>query len=183
MRTSGFHNLCGGMRRSLTPPNSDAFHLRFMSFHSWNGHRESLILKPIGHLSTDVRARPAPAFTDCQIIRNRSTYRHWHFHSKLTHERRIVRATKDPPLQILITPPDSYLHKTRHNSPITLKTHQFQPDVGHQQLVLFVLEKESFELCKRTIITPTTSMICINVKPKLSCKGSDSLATGRSSTL
>lgn len=30
---------------------------------------------------------------------------------------------------------------------------------------------------------PTTSIICISVNPKLNCKGSDSLATGRSSTL
>jgi len=29
----------------------------------------------------------------------------------------------------------------------------------------------------------TTSMICIRVRPKLSCRGSDSFITGRSSTL
>lgn len=32
--TSGFQMRCGGIRRSLTPPYSDVFHLRFMSFHS-----------------------------------------------------------------------------------------------------------------------------------------------------
>ena len=32
--TSGFHNLWGGIRKSLTPPYSDEFHRKFMSFHS-----------------------------------------------------------------------------------------------------------------------------------------------------
>lgn len=31
--------------------------------------------------------------------------------------------------------------------------------------------------------TLTTSMICMSVRPKLNCSGSDSLATGLSSTL
>lgn len=35
MRTSGFHSRCGGIRKSLTPPYSEEFQRRFMSFHSW----------------------------------------------------------------------------------------------------------------------------------------------------
>jgi hypothetical protein len=34
IKTSGFHIRCGGIRRSLTPPYSVVFHLKFMSFHS-----------------------------------------------------------------------------------------------------------------------------------------------------
>ena len=32
--TSGFHSRWGGIRKSRTPPYSDEFHLKFISFHS-----------------------------------------------------------------------------------------------------------------------------------------------------
>lgn len=38
--TSGFHNLWGGIRKSLTPPYSDEFHRKFMSFHSFSEVKE-----------------------------------------------------------------------------------------------------------------------------------------------
>lgn len=34
MSTSGFHSRCGGIRKSFTPPYSDEFHRKFISFHS-----------------------------------------------------------------------------------------------------------------------------------------------------
>lgn len=64
-------------------------------------------------------------------------------------------------------------------------TNQFKPNVGYQQLILLVL-------CEfRRLLSgncdkkwqPTTSIICIKVRPKLSCSGSLSFTTGRSSTL
>lgn len=39
MSTSGFHSRCGGILKSFTPPYSDEFHLKFISFHSCRAHR------------------------------------------------------------------------------------------------------------------------------------------------
>lgn len=53
--------------------------------------------------------------------------------------------------------------------------------IRHYMLSCFLsLSFHSFPLAWLIL---TTSIICISVKPKLSCKGSDSFATGRSSTL
>lgn len=78
------------------------------------------------------------------------------------------------------------------------KTHQLQPDIRNEQLIFFILEQvlNTYILARQpgihtrlyvyvivVALLHTTSMICINVSPKLSCSGSDSFATGRSSTL
>lgn len=42
--TSGFHNLWGGILKSFTPPYSDEFHRKFMSFHSLKKRRLKVLL-------------------------------------------------------------------------------------------------------------------------------------------
>lgn len=62
--TSGFHSRCGGIRKSFTPPYSDEFHLKFISFHSYkegkNGNRKkhsSLITWGMKRVCTGFNAR------------------------------------------------------------------------------------------------------------------------------
>lgn len=66
MSTSGFHKRCGGILRSLTPPKSEEFHLRFMSFHSCN---HTLVKRlshtmPAGHLQSTIYKLHPPAITN-----------------------------------------------------------------------------------------------------------------------